>query len=360
MKKITLMKNLATAAIFALAISSTVSCDPEEKKDGNTDNTVYTLELKYSTHSSINIPSEDASERKIDLNTNLSKDQIKVTEKDGKDWCLASVIEEEETVKILLEPIDDLYDQDLNATFIVEAVGVEGVKPIEFTVSRAKYIYLELDPEFDFNYFAKSEGETLTITVNTNADRWYFVDAFEGDKSWYSINPTEGTDGTVVTIEFYKNTTSGEYGNIGQFQFGVNRTIDENGEPLEEPYFDALQFFTVMQALYVENENTATSVTVSDMMSGEIANGGNIEVDAEPMMGYGAYLNINADGGYEVKFFEHGTDTEITWVKLTPMGDTNALMVEDNTTGKERVADMAIFGAPAAALFRCTVTQAAE
>ena len=363
MKKITLMKNLAAAAVFALAVSATVSCDPEDKKkDDNTDDTKYTIELVHQTHESVYIPAEDSDERTIELNTNLKIDQLKVTEKDGKDWCEAKLIEEEGTIKVLLSPIDDLFDQDLTATFTVEAVGVNDVTPLTFTVTRPKYVYLELEPDPGLQYYAKAAGESMVLTVNTNADKWYFnFKAMTAGDNWFTVSPTEGADGTQVTIIFNKNTTSDENGNIGTFNFGINRTVDENGEPLEEPYFDALAFFTVMQPLYVESGNMATRVIVSDMMGTSVYDSGvNFDFDADPMMG--EYLNIvtePADGGFQAKFFEHGTDTEISWAKLNDMGMIYVLEADTNETGKERVADMKIFGAPAEPLFTCTITQAA-
>lgn len=357
-----MLKNLAAAAFAALFLTAFVSCDkePENNDKGNDTQTSYTLELKYKTHEVINIPQENADVRKIELNTNLKKDQIKVTEKNGRDWCTAEIIEENGGILIQLSPVNDMFDKDLSAVFTVEAVGIEGVKPFEFTVTRAKLITLTLSPEFDFNYFAKPEGETLTLTVNTNAEKWNFKDEAPGDKSWYTINPSEGTDGTTVTIEFKKNTTSGEYGNIGNFQFGVYKTTDAEGQALPEPVFEALQFFTVMQPLYVESSLTATSVTVSDMMSGEIANGGNIEIEADPFMP--AYLTITATpekGGYEVKFCETGTSDELSsaWLSLDVMGEANQLNAQTNT-GAQRKADMVIIGAGNKEIFRCTVTQA--
>ena len=357
----TKLKTKMAALIAIVSVSAAVSC---EKNPGQNDKpgteAEWTLELKYQTHSSINIPQNTAEVRYVDLVTNLAADQLKVSEKNGKDWCEAGIVSQDNQIQVRLSPVNDMFDKDLTATFVVEAVGIDGVKPLEFSVSRAKLVYLELSPEMDFNYFAKPEGEILELTVNTNADRWSFKDVAEGDKGWYSISPTEGTDGTVVTIEFKKNTTSGEYGNMGQFQFGVYKTEDAEGKPLPEPVFEALQFFTVMQSLYVESNLTATAVTVSDMMSGEIADGGRIDFEADPIMG--VYLNITAtpqDGGYEVRFTETGTDNTLpdSWVSLTPMGMTNNLEAKTNT-GAERKADMVIVGAENKELFRCTIVQA--
>ncbi len=357
------IKTFAAAAVCALAMLASVSCDNKVKPGEGGDGTVeYTLALKYATHESIYIPAQNAEDHKVDLNTNLTISQLAVSEKDGKEWCLASLIEEEGVIKVLLDPVDGQYDIDLTATFVVSAVGVEGVAPLEFKVTREKYVYLTLNPDIsaNFNYSVKADGETLAITVNTNADKWYFIDEAD-DKSWYSADITEGADGAVITFTFNKNTTSGEYGYVGQFNFGVMRTKDENGEALATPAFESLIYVAVMQPKYVETTNAATSVTVSDMMSGEIANGGRIDFEADPFMG--AYLTITttpAEAGYEVKFFEYGTSTELgadAWVSFAPMGDTTILSVTTNT-GAERKADMAIFGAGSEPIFKCTVVQA--
>ncbi len=371
MKKITLMKNLATAAIFALAISSTVSCDPEEKKgEGNEDNTQYTLALANEVYSEIYLEPQTSDEKKIELNTNLTIAQLEINHLEGNEWCDFYLIEEDGKIKAHIIPNDDpdLFVRDLTETFEIKA-KIGKVDPISITISRGKYVYIRItssdNTDFNFTeedfmsqYTIDPSGENINITIETNAESWQFKDEY--DNNWYTVTPPQGTTGTTnVIISFPKNNTNSMQ--IANMQF-YDRMIEEEGYSYPKT---SISIQGMQQSALTGSATKVTEVKFTDNLDYNnpiiCTNGQTINVPKAPG-DYRYGLQITADGNYDVKVYENNIELENSWF-IVPEGMSgyHSLEVENNDTGAERSVDVVIFGADTTTeLFRFKITQAAE
>ena len=287
----------AAAALFAV---TAVSCNKEENGN-NGEETVYTLELADPEQAEIILENDETAPFTVELNTNLSKDQLSVTENDGKTWCAASINDD---CNISIIPgKNESTDADLTATFTVNAVGIEDITPVEFTVT------LKRAPEIDYNieiisdkftfmddgnygmymYTGSGSMEQVEITINTDADQWIIYSTYgEEDTPWYMIYPTSGADGESAYITIYENTT-------GMMRNTSLTVSHENGS-----------YGPTISLMQLAASGGATYAYVTDQTGTPVADNSTINLESSATS---LTYNVESDGGLEAKF----TGTEDEW-----------------------------------------------
>ena len=349
---------MAAAAMLAMAA---VSCTKDEDKGDGGETTVYTLELKNAEDADIVLENDETDPFVVELNTNLNKDQLSVTEKEGKDWCAVSI--DDDCNVSLIPGQNTSTTEDLTATFTVSATGVDGVSPIEFKVTLKRltyYVSIESDDltieygTYSYNV-AATPDKALTITVNTNASTWYFADSnmvYDDDTEWYTVDRRSGRNGETITITFKENT--GTSTRMAMFYFDV--------EPFEGDYPYSEVSVTVNQ-----NATPAKSVTAvyDESWENEFTDEETVNIGKDS---YRTSFYVEADGGIASKLVMTGTneadpsfDGENDWVFSGSSNNEITLNVLANNTGKERSIDLLITPAGSdTELFRLKLVQAGE
>ncbi len=365
MKKITLMKNLATAVIFALAISSTVSCDPEEKK---VDEKTYMIELANPLDKDIMIDPEQTEDITVGLKlTNLTKEQLTI-DQGNQEWCYASFSTDKD--EIILVHGENSDAQDLVAEFTVSA-DVTGAEPLKFKVTkRGSEVDVTISitsdnpdfvkGEYSTNYNAGATENTLTITVHTNASMWYLSYMSMSDEEWFTADKTSGRNGETCTITFKENKSGNQ--RTQYFVFDI--------EP-DSQYSDAT--FTAMQSAF-----PASSVTVKEYDSETETIGNSFDTNKAVALNNGRdkfEFYLVKDGGVDFKWAETGSNVFLEedpdWIYYgnddiyddtwTAVDKYYSVMTSPNATGAARNIDLVILPAGGTTeLFRFKITQAAE
>lgn len=358
MKKITLMKNLATAAIFALAISSTVSCDPEEKK---VDEKTYMIELANPLDKDIMIDPEQTEDITVGLKlTNLTKEQLTI-DQGNQEWCYASFSTDKD--EIILVHGENSDAQDLVAEFTVSA-DVTGAEPLKFKVTKRGSeveIFVEISSpdittdEYGGNTFTiPSAAKTLTITVSTNAATWYLseMNMVTDDNyqpiEWYTVDKNSGRNGETCTITFSENKSSDD--RKAQFIFAEE----------ENAYMGA----SVMVTQYGPAATYAKAIIDYDEEN-PVSGSYDLAFAAEDSGYMGSFdFELEKDGSIEFKWMKTGTmeedATATDWISISAAYG-YSIVPTANTTGAARSIDLVILPAGGTTeLFRFKITQAAE
>lgn len=362
MKKITLMKDLATAVIFALAISSTVSCDPEEKK---VDEKTYMIELANPLDKDIMIDPEQTEDITVGLKlTNLTKEQLTI-DQGNQEWCYASFSTDKD--EIILVHGENSDAQDLVAEFTVSA-DVTGAEPLKFKVTkRGSEVDVTISITSDnpnyiageyATYNASAEENSLIITVNTNASTWYLSYMFFGDEEWFSADKESGRNGETCTITFKANNTLET--RMQNFMF----VSDPDG--YEGASVTAMQAAKAASKITVkEYDETTEAIGNSYSTNKELS----LNKDRNKFTYY-----IEKDGGVDFKWAETGSATFLEndpeWIfnRSEDIYDDNWDIIDKYysistlaNTGAARSIDLVILPAGGTTeLFRFKITQAAE
>ena len=345
---------MAAAAMLAMAA---VSCTKDEDKGDGGETTVYTLELKNAEDADIVLENDETDPFVVELNTNLNKDQLSVTEKEGKDWCAVSI--DDDCNVSLIPGQNTSTTDDLTATFTVSATGVEGVSPIEFNVTLKHAVYtvsiVSDDILYDetyqmYSYTGNGEAENLSLTVITNAPAWYSSVMSWSEEEWCFVTPPNGPSGTEVTISLSPNT-EGMMRNAT-----ISFTYAENG-------YDGVTVNIMQNAA----SGGASEITISNE-DGPIETGYQINAGA-------AYSNLNftieCDGGINTAFVKPGlTEKDPTfdgtndWIfagRNYYDESQFSITIMDNETGQERAVDLIITSTDEdTELFRFKISQAGE
>lgn len=345
---------MAAAAMLAMAA---VSCTKDEDKGDGGETTVYTLELKNAEDADIVLENDETDPFVVELNTNLNKDQLSVTEKEGKDWCAVSI--DDDCNVSLIPGQNTSTTEDLTATFTVSATGVDGVSPIEFNVTLKHAVYtisiVSDDILYDetyqmYSYTGNGEAENLSLTVITNAPTWYSSVMSWSEEEWCFVTPSSGPSGTEVTISLSPNT-SGMMRNTT-----ISFTYAQDG-------YDGVTV-TIMQNA---TSGGASDITISDS-DGPIDTNYQINVGA----GYSNLpFTIECDGGINTACVKPGTtekdpasDDEDYWVFAGRDHNDEtkfSITIMENETGQERSVDIIIISTDDdTELFRFKITQAGE
>lgn len=320
----------AAAALFAV---TAVSCNKEENGN-NGEETVYTLELADPEQAEIILENDETDPFTVELNTNLSKDQLSVTENDGKTWCSAS-IDDDCNISILPGKNESTV-ADLTATFTVNAVGIENVTPVVFTVT------LKRAPEIDYNieitsdkftfmddgsygmymYNGSGSMEQIEITINTDADQWIIYSTYgEEENPWYMIDPTSGASGESAYITVMNNTT-------GTMRNTTLTVSHENGS-----------YGPTISLMQMASSGGATYAYVTDQTGTPVNDGSTINLESSSTS---LTYNVESDGGLEAKFT--GTDDPwyCGWLYPGIVDGVLSINVEENTSPEPRSVTMII------------------
>ena len=352
----------AAAALFAV---TAVSCNKEENGN-NGEETVYTLELADPLDKEIILNDDQAEAFDVELNTNIDADQLSVESKEEQDWCAASLATDGKSVKVT--PGSNFTENDLTATFVISTT-VEGVTPVEFTVIRrgtTTEYYVKIESE-DFTpdemyttYETGGEAQDITVTVLTNAAQWYLSDMYWGEEAdrWFSYDKVSGRNGETVTIHLNENKSSER--NIS-FMF----TYEEDG--YMGPTLTIMQTAKGASSVTVSKDNqeitTDYPISISAGETVSTEHGTIMRVD------YMEEFSYTSDGAIDFKYYEAGTDTDITeewyetgWVWASPdMEDDSKFTIscQQGNSGAARSVDIVIVPAGGTdELFRFKVTQA--
>lgn len=372
MKKITLMKNMAAAAIFALAISATVSCDPNEKNPGE-DTTKYVLEFANPEDTDIVIEADAEELVTIALKLeNLTPDQVKVEKKESDmTWCAASTPDSEGIITIT-PALENPNETDLIAGFIVSTT-MPNVPSIEFTVTKKgngnetdDYTVNTTCPDFvagesewdPIKICPNATGaKSVTITITTTAPYWYLNMMMDAD--WMTFDKTYGKSGETCTITFTDNRTVSERN--AQISFNYNKEIDYmNMIMIQQPAAPATtaKVYSFDAETETSGEQLSTNHTVSLKATDTVFP-----------------FAIEADGGIDFKWAKTGTSEFFEpdysyWISFgkesiyddnwNTIGEYFKMISKENTTDTARTVDLVLVPAGGnTELFRFKITQAA-
>lgn len=353
----------AAAALFAV---TAVSCNKEENGN-NGEETVYTLELADPEQAEIILENDETAPFTVELNTNLSKDQLSVTENDDKTWCSA-LIDDDCNISIL--PGENTTTENLTATFTVSAKGVDGVSPIEFSITLKHPVFtLSIESEdltYDdmmgmYSYTGDGNITALIVTVKTNAPLWYVSDMSMSD-DWCILSTGSGKDNDQLYINLKENSTGSTRAAQLMFTYeeesynGVMVMIMQNSLNVS-----GASYVTV----YKDNQKITTDYPIS-ISAGEAES---TEHGTIMRVDYMEEFSYTSDGAIDFKYYEAGTDTDITeewyetgWVWASPdMEDDSKFTIscQQGNSGAARSVDIVIVPAGGTdELFRFKVTQA--
>lgn len=342
-----LTKLIAMGAICSLAFGA-ASC---QKEDGKDEVKSYKLELANPADKEIVLNDDDNEPFEITLNTeNLTKDQISVESKDEQTWCDASV-KDEKTIRVI--PSSVITEDDLTATFVVSAKGIDNVEPIEFTVTKKGMTFTIDNISCDFPGFSDQggmymctipeTGATLTLTITTVAPNW-FIDYDEE----YGV--TVNHSGNTCIIEFPANNT----GMMKQMMFTFSASENDYGVMLI-----VMQNPAAASAVKVKAYNVETAEIGEEYQTG-------YEVDLSDKSTFSFY--IESEGGVNFKWTESdGSDEYVDWLDWVGIGmktDDNGInyynIIRYNTdyTASCNLVIVSVDGTEE--FFRFKITQAAE
>lgn len=351
----------------AAMLMSMAACEGTGPESNGTDNgegeggeaSSYSIALSDPMDAEIILNSDDTETFKIGLKTNLSEDQLTVSETTGADWCSATITDNADSIRII--PGANPSKEDITAEFKVEGVGVE-VTPLTFKVTRRGS---DTEPVVEISadgitvdeyggrvYKIPAAQNTLTVTVTTNMARWYLTEmnqVFDENYNpieWYTVDKTSGRSGETATIVFSENT--------GTTDRMVNLTFDY------EPDSYMGQSIMVTQSAAPATYAKVTldyGSTYLEETSYEV----NFGKDDTGMMGSFDF-DLDKDGSIDIKFVKPGTvevDAAATdWITISSMYG-YSIVPTANTTGADRAVDMIITPAGSdEVLFRFIITQA--
>ena len=211
----------------AAMLMSMAACEGTGPEGNGTDNgegeggesASYSIALSDPMDAEIILNSDDTETFKIGLKTDLTEDQLSVSETTGADWCSATITDNADSIRII--PGANPSEEDITAEFKVEGVGVE-VTPLTFKVTRRG---TNTEPVVEISadgitvdeyggrvYKIPAAQNTLTVTVTTNMARWYLTEmnqVFDENYNpieWYTVDKTSGRSGETATIVFSENT----------------------------------------------------------------------------------------------------------------------------------------------------------
>ena len=355
---------MAAAAAVLMSMTACEGTGPEGNGTDNGEgeggeNASYSIALSDPMDAEIILNSDDTETFKIGLKTNLSEDQLSVSETTGADWCSATITDNADSIRII--PGANPSKEDITAEFKVEGVGVE-VTPLTFKVTRRgtntePVVEIEADgvvaDEWGGMTFNPSpDGGTLTVTVTTNMARWYLTEmnqVFDENYNpieWYTVDKTSGRSGETATIVFSENT--------GTTDRMVNLTFDY------EPDSYMGQSIMVTQSAAPATYAKVTldyGSTYLEETSYEV----NFGKDDTGMMGSFDF-DLDKDGSVDFKFVKPGTvevdESATDWITISSMYG-YSIVPTANTTGADRSVDMIITPAGSdEVLFRFIITQA--
>ena len=332
----------------AAMLMSMAACEGTGPESNGTDNgegeggeaSSYSIALSDPMDAEIILNSDDTETFKIGLKTNLSEDQLTVSETTGADWCSATITDNADSIRII--PGANPSEEDITAEFKVEGVGVE-VTPLTFKVTRRG---TNTEPVVEISadgitvdeyggrvYKIPAAQNTLTVTVTTNMARWYLTEMnMVTDETtwepiqWYTVDKTSGRSGETATIVFSENT--------GTTDRMVNLTFDY------EPDSYMGQSIMVTQSAAPATYAKVTLDYGSSYLE-ETSYEVNFGKDDTGMMRF----DLDKDGSVDIKFVKPGTvevdETATDWITISSMYG-YSIVPTANTTGADRAVDMII------------------
>lgn len=360
---------MIAAAAMLMSMAACQETGPEGDGTGNGNEgeggeaASYSIALSDPLDAEIILNAEDTETFKIGLKTDLTEDQLTVSETTGADWCSATITDNADSIRII--PGANPSEEDITAEFKVEGVGVE-VTPLTFKVTRRgtntePVVEIKADGVVVGEYGAMTfnpspDGATLTVTVTTNMARWYLTEMnMVTDETtwepiqWYTVDKTSGRSGESVTITFSANT--GTTDRMTQLTFDY------------EP-----ESFMGKSIMVTQHAPSATYAKIS-VDRGKTyleADSYDLNISSE-----GFRFVLDADGATEFKFVKAGTDeidNTADWIGCgIYYGDPNEEQIENeygitadpNATGADRAVDMIITPTGSdEVLFRFIITQA--
>ena len=364
MKRTDLFSCMIAAAAMLMSMAACEGTGPEGNGTDNGEgeggeSASYSIALSDPMDAEIILNSDDTETFKIGLKTNLSEDQLSVSETTGADWCSATITDNADSIRII--PGENPSEEDITAEFKVEGVGVE-VTPLTFKVTRRG---TNTEPVVEISadgitvdeyggrvYKIPAAQNTLTVTVTTNMARWYLTEmnqVFDENYNpieWYTVDKTSGRSGETATIVFSENT--------GTKDRMVNLTFDY------EPDSYMGQSIMVTQSAAPATYAKVTldyGSTYLEETSYEV----NFGKDDTGMMGSFDF-DLDKDGSVDIKFVKPGTvevdETATDWITISSMYG-YSIVPTANTTGADRAVDMIITPTGSdEVLFRFIITQA--
>ena len=358
---------MIAAAAMLMSMAACQETGPEGDGTGNGNEgeggeaASYSIALSDPLDAEIILNAEDTETFKIGLKTDLTEDQLTVSETTGADWCSATITDNADSIRII--PGANPSEEDITAEFKVEGVGVE-VTPLTFKVTRRgtnTEPVVEISAEgvvfgeWGSTYTIPAAQNTLTVTVTTNMARWYLTemnmvyDENYNPIEWYTVDKTSGRSGETATIVFSENT--------GLENRMVQLTFDYEPES-----------FMGKSIMVTQYAPSATYAKIS-------IDGGKTYLETDsynlnlPSDGFGFVLDT--DGAIEFKFVKPGTDeidNTADWIGCgiyyggsdeEQIENEYAITADPNTTGADRAVDMIITPAGSdEVLFRFIITQA--
>lgn len=300
MKNTTLLKNLASAAIFALALGATVSCDPNE--NGGEDTTKYVLELANPNDANIVIEAEAEDLVTVALKLeNITPDQVKVEKKEADmTWCAASAPDSKGVITIT-PALENPNETDYVAGFIVSTT-IPNVPSIEFTViKKGNSSEVEYTLEMESSAFTPDDymntirpdavgAQSVTITITTTAPYWYLNMMMDAD--WMTFDKTYGKSGETCTITFADNKSVPSVRNA-QISFNYNNEFSsKNMIMIAQPSFPATN--VKIFAFDAETETSGQQLNTNHAVSFKATEG------TYPFV-------IESDGGLDFKWAQTGS-----------------------------------------------------